>query len=488
MEFVAREGSKPHTVMIPFPMQSHLNSFIKLSKLLHSRGFHITYVNTEYNHRRLLNSRGPQALDGLSDFRFETIPDGLPPSDADATQHPPSLCESTAQNCLLPFTKLLQKLHELASRGIVPPVTCLISDMAMTFAVQAAQEFKIPIAIYSPINAASYLGLWHGCALHDKGFIPLKDKSHYLTSEYLDAELIWLSGMKNIRLRDLPSFFNTQDPNNHLMISMAKNNLKNAQAAQAIVFNTFSELESDALNTLSSIFPPIYTIGPIHLLLSQIQLDPGLECVGSNLWKEDTTCINWLESKEPKSVVYINFGSVTIMSAEQLYEFAWGLANSKKHFLWIIRPDLVDGGSVILSPEFLTETKERGHIASWCEQEKVLNHPSVGGFLTHCGWNSMIESVCAGVPMACWPFFADQQTNCRYACAEWGVGIEIDNEVKREEVEKIVNELMEGEKAKEMRNKVLHWKKTAEEAIIAPVGSSYVNLEKLISQVLVHKQ
>ncbi|KAI9121374.1 hypothetical protein K1719_008407 [Acacia pycnantha] len=440
MEFVAREGSKPHTVMIPFPMQSHLNSFIKLSKLLHSRGFHITYVNTEYNHRRLLNSRGPQALDGLSDFRFETIPDGLPPSDADATQHPPSLCESTAQNCLLPFTKLLQKLHELASRGIVPPVTCLISDMAMTFAVQAAQEFKIPIAIYSPINAASYLGLWHGCALHDKGFIPLKDKSHYLTT------------------------------------------------AQAIVFNTFSELESDALNTLSSIFPPIYTIGPIHLLLSQIQLDPDLECVGSNLWKEDTTCINWLESKEPKSVVYINFGSVTVMSAEQLYGFAGGLANSKKHFLWIIRPDLVDGGSVILSPEFLTETKERGLIASWCEQEKVLNHPSVRGFLTHCGWNSMIESVCAGVPMACWPFFADQQTNCRYACAEWGVGIEIDNEVKREEVEKIVNELMEREKAKEMRNKVLHWKKTAEEAIIAPVGSSYVNLEKLISQVVVHKQ
>ncbi|KAI9121034.1 hypothetical protein K1719_008067 [Acacia pycnantha] len=294
--------------------------------------------------------------------------------------------------------------------------------------------------------------------------------------------------MKNVRLRDLPSCFSTRDPDDLFMINTARNNLKNAQAAQAMIFNTFSELENDALNTLSSIFPPIYTIGPIHLLLSEIRPNPHLDSIGSNLWKEETTCINWLESKKPKSVVYVNFGSITILSPEQLYEFAWGLANSKKPFLWIIRPDLVNGGSVILSPEFLSETKERGLIASWCEQEKVLNHPSVGGFLTHCGWNSMIESMCTGVPMACWPFYGDQQTNSRYACAEWGIGIEIDNEVKREEVEKIVNELMEGEKAKEMRNKVLHWKKIAEEAIIAPAGSSYVNLEKFIDQVLVHKK
>lgn len=174
MELAVREGSKPHAVLTPFPIQSHISSFIKVAKVLHSRGFHITFVNTEYNHRRLLNSRGPQALDGLPDFCFETIPDGLPPSDADATQHIPSLCESTAQNCLLPFTKLLQKLQESASRGIVPPVTCLISDITMTFPLKAAQETQIPVAIYSPINAASYLGLWHGCTLHDKGLVPLK--------------------------------------------------------------------------------------------------------------------------------------------------------------------------------------------------------------------------------------------------------------------------------------------------------------------------
>ncbi|KAG4925166.1 hypothetical protein JHK87_050708 [Glycine soja] len=93
------------------------------------------------------------------------------------------------------------------------------------------------------------------------------------------------------------------------------------------------------------------------------------------LYEEDPKCLEWLESKESGSVVYVNFGSITVMSAEQLLEFAWGLANSKKPFLWIIRPDLVIGGSVIFSSEFVNETKDKSLIASWCPQEQVLNHP-----------------------------------------------------------------------------------------------------------------
>ncbi|CAA6675268.1 unnamed protein product [Spirodela intermedia] len=96
-------SEKPHAVCVPYPAQGHITPMMMLAKLLHSRGFHITFVNTEYNHRRLLKSRGPSALDGLPDFRFETIPDGLPPSDIDGTQDIPSLCESTMNTCLVPF-------------------------------------------------------------------------------------------------------------------------------------------------------------------------------------------------------------------------------------------------------------------------------------------------------------------------------------------------------------------------------------------------
>ncbi|KAF2294125.1 hypothetical protein GH714_007685 [Hevea brasiliensis] len=90
------------------PAQGHVNPMLKLAKILHSNGFQITFVNTEYNHRRLLKSRGPNSLDGLPDFHFEAIPDGLPPSDANATQDIPSLCDSTSKHSLVHFVIFFQ--------------------------------------------------------------------------------------------------------------------------------------------------------------------------------------------------------------------------------------------------------------------------------------------------------------------------------------------------------------------------------------------
>ncbi|TQD77759.1 hypothetical protein C1H46_036715 [Malus baccata] len=190
-------------------------------------------------------------------------------------------------------------------------------------------------------------------------------------------------------------------------------------------------------------------------------------------------CLEWLNDKAPNSVVYVNFGSIMVMPSEQLVEFGWGLANSKVSFFWVIRPDLVVGKSAILSPEFVGETKGGSLIASWCPQEQVLNHPSVGGFLTHNGWNSTMESASAGVPMLCWLFFAvHQQTNCHCTCKQWGIDMEIDKNVKRDDVEKLVRELMEGEKGTRMKNKAMEWKNLAEQAT-GPHGSSSANLRKI---------
>jgi hypothetical protein len=297
----------------------------------------------------------------------------------------------------------------------------------------------------------------------------------------LDTKVDWIPGLKNFRFKDLPDLIKVKDPN-HLMLKYTNEVTDKCQRASAFVINTSNELESDVMNTLYSIFPSLYTIGPLASFLNQSPQN-HLETLDSNLWKEDTKCLEWLESKEPKSVVYVNFGSITIMSQEKLIEFAWGFANSKKNFLWIIRPNLVIGGSVVLSSEYLKEISNRGLIASWCPQEKVLNHPSIGGFLTHCGWNSAIESVCAGVPMLCWPFFADQPPNRRIICNEWEIGLEIDTNVKREEVERLINELLVGEKGKKMRQKAMELKKKAEENT-RPGGCSYMNLDKVIKEVL----
>ncbi|KAL9174536.1 hypothetical protein ABFS82_02G058500 [Erythranthe guttata] len=196
-------------------------------------------------------------------------------------------------------------------------------------------------------------------------------------------------------------------------------------------------------------------------------------------------CLDWLDKKQNDAVLYINFGSITPLSPGQMVEFAWGLAQSNHHFLWIIRPDLVDGKGSVLPEGFLEETKGRGLLVGWCPQEKVLAHAAVGGFLTHCGWNSTVETISEGVPMVCWPFFAEQQTNCRYACKEWGIGVEIEGDVTRGKVERMVKVMMEGEEGVVMRKKAAEWKEKAC-AAAKPGGSSYRNLEKLINVTLLN--
>ncbi|KAF7847318.1 hypothetical protein BT93_L3091 [Corymbia citriodora subsp. variegata] len=454
---------------------------LNLAKLLHRRGFHITFVLTEYNHSRLLRSRGPSSLDGLPSFRFRTIPDGLPPSDVtDTTQDIPSLCRSSREFFLPYFQDLLERLGEESAASVSPPVSCVVSDGVMSFTLDAAEAASVPAVLLWTTSVCGFMGYAQYRSLIDKGLSPLKDSS-YLTNGYLDTIIDWIPGMRNIRLRDLPSFIRTTDPND-FMVDFLSVETERAKRASAIVFNTFDRLEHEVLDALKAMFPPIYTLGPLHLLTGQLP-DDITRSIGSNLWKEEPGCLKWLDSKPPGSVVYVNFGSITVMSSAHLVEFAWGLANSGQTFLWIIRPDLVAGDTAVLPPEFSSATRERSLLASWCPQEQVLSHPAVGGFLTHSGWNSTIESISAGVPVVCWPFFAEQQTNCRYSLEEWGIGMEIDSDVKREEVERQVRELMEGERGKEMKRKAMEWKEMAREAT-CPSGSSFLNLDEVINQVL----
>ncbi|XP_015060144.1 7-deoxyloganetin glucosyltransferase-like [Solanum pennellii] len=475
------EINKPHAVCVPYPAQGHINPMLKLAKILHHKGFHITFVNTEFNHRRFLRSRGPHSLDGLLSFRFVTIPDGLPPSDADATQDIPSLNESTTNTCLGPFRELLAKLNGTNNTSNVPPVTCIVSDGIMSFTLAAAQEIGVPEVQLWTTSACGFLGYMHYTTLIEKGYAPLKDVS-YLTNGYLETTLDCIPGMKDVRLRDLPSFLRTTNPDD-FMIKFVLQETERARQASAIVINTFETLESEVLESLRTLLPPVYPIGPLHLLVKHVD-DENLKGLGSSLWKEEPECIQWLDTKEPNSVVYVNYGSITVMTPDQLIEFAWGLANSQQEFLWIIRPDIVSGYESILPPEFVEETKNRGMLASWCSQEEVLNHPAIGGFLTHSGWNSTLESITSGVPMLCWPFFAEQQTNCWFSETKWGIGMEIDNNVKRDEVESLVRELMVGEKGKEMKKKAMEWKKLAEISAQKPTGSSYMNIEKVVNDVL----
>nr|XP_043636222.1 7-deoxyloganetin glucosyltransferase-like [Erigeron canadensis] len=464
---------KPHAVCIPFPAQGHINPMLKFAKILHSKGFHITFVNTEFNHKRLVKSQGSDTLNRFSSFQFETIPDGLPPAEnEDATQDIASLCKSTSETCVEPFKKLLLKLNNSTT---LPPVSCVVSDGVMSFTLDVTQELGIPNVLFWTTSACGFLAYAHYATLKQKGFIPLKDAAD-LTNGYLDTTVDCIPSMKGIRLKDIPTFVRTTDPD-EFMVQFVLRETSRAKNASAIILNTFEDLEQDVLDELRSIYPPVYSIGPLHTLANSMEKN-DLQLLGSNLWKEETECLEWLDSKEPNSVVYVNFGSITVMTPQQLVEFSWGLANSNQTFLWVIRPDLVSGDSPVLQPEFLETTKDRGLLSSWCPQEKVLSHPAIGGFLTHSGWNSTLESISSGVPMICWPFFAEQQTNCWYSCNKWGIGMEIDNNVDRKEVENLVKVLMVEEKGNEMREMARIWKKKAD------FMSSWLNINNLINQVL----
>ncbi|KAJ4952284.1 hypothetical protein NE237_029116 [Protea cynaroides] len=482
MGSVTREQeNKPHAVCVPYPAQGHITAMFKVAKLLHHRGFHITFVNTEFNHRRLIKSRGPDSVKGLPDFHFHTIPDGLPPSDTDANQEVSALCKSTSKTCLVPFNNLLSQLNSDVN---IPPVTCIVSDGAMSFTLEAAEELGVPQVLFWTHSACGFWAYMNYYLLMERGLIPLKDASD-LTNGYLDTPIDLIPGMKNMRLRDLPSTVRTTDPKN-FMLEFIKGETKRTEKAAAVILNTFDALDQDILDAVSTMLPRVYTIGPLQLLLNQYH-DDGLKSIGSNLWREEPECLEWLNSKEPGSVVYVNFGSFTVMAPQQLTEFAWGLANGEHTFLWIIRPNLVVGDLAVLLSEFMTRTKERGMLASWCPQEQVLSHPAIGGFLTHSGWNSTLDSICGGVPVICWPFFAEQPTNCRYSCVNWGIGDEIHHDVKREDVERLVRNLMEGEKGKEMKKRAMGWKKEAE-AATTPGGSSHVNFDNMVNDILLSKR
>lgn len=181
-------ATRPHAVLVPFPAQGHVNPMMILAKLLHSKGFHITFVNTEFVHRRLIRSKGPESVKGLPDFRFETIPDGLPvPSDEeDGIQDIPLLCYYTRLTCLEPFKRLISRLN---SRGEGPPVSCIIADGVMSFGIRAARDLGIPEVQFWTASVCSFIGYLNYRGFITRGLFPFKSK---LTSYKLNVSALLL--------------------------------------------------------------------------------------------------------------------------------------------------------------------------------------------------------------------------------------------------------------------------------------------------------
>jgi len=459
------EHIKSHALLLPFPAQGHINPFMQLAKILISRNVLVTFVNTDFHHQRL----NPESSD---EIRFESFTDGLPP-DHGRTLKLPELCESLLKHGPPNVERIIENLKHSAIN--VPPISFIVADGAFSFTQKIADKYGIPRVAFWTLSACGFSAFFHMPLLADSGYIPIKEEKE--NHDQSKGQLIsCIPGMTEVRLKDLPSFLTVTDSSD-FMFQYMKNQAQNTLQASLLLFNSFDDLEGPVLRDLNDKFSgKVLSIGP--LLLSA-----GDTTVNTNICKEETGCLDWLDKQRVSSVMYVCFGSFAVLSDEELIEFAWGLEASNQPFLWAIRPDLVQGQSAVLPRDFMERSKNRSFFVSWAPQTKVLSHPSVGGFLTHSGWNSTIESISAGVPMICWPFFAEQQTNRRFVDHVWKVGFEMNEEVSRENVETLVSKLMtpDDEEAKMIRENILELRNSA---ILAGQvgGSSYNNMAKFLHQ------
>lgn len=303
----------------------------------------------------------------------------------------------------------------------------------------------------------------------------------------MDRIMKEIPGMKNlVRCRDLPSPLRGNRSgtiNLETLVFLMHQTVR----AQALILNTFEELEGPVISEMRLHLPKLYTLGPLHAQLNSRKAsktasssEPPPSSYTNSLFEEDRTCMRWLDAQPPKSVIYVSFGSVAVITRDQLMEICYGLVNSKNRFLLVIRPDLVaeQNGKDDHPLELMEGTKERGCTVGWAPQKEVLEHVAVGGFMTHGGWNSVLESLVAGVPMICWPCFGDQQINSRFVSEAWKVGLDMKDVCDRKVVEKMVNHLMvEGRNEFEKSTETMA---ALAKASVCEGGSSFSDFDRFV--------
>ncbi|CAA7032191.1 unnamed protein product [Microthlaspi erraticum] len=438
---------KRRIVLVPVPAQGHVTPMMQLGKALHLKGFSITVFQTQYN--RVSSS------EDFSDFHFLTIPGSLTDSDLKnlgALQFLIKLnqtCEASFKHCL---GQLLQEAGDIA---------CVVSDEYMYFTKSASKEFQLPSVIFSTTSATAFVCRSVLAKLNpDKFLIDMNDP------EVQDKVF---PGLHPLRYKDLPtSAFGPIES-----ILEVYTEVVNIQTASAVIINSASCLESSSLAWLQEeLQVPVYPIGPLHLAASAC----------SSLLEEDRSCIEWLNKQKPRSVIYISLGSLALIETKDMLEMAWGLSNSNQPFLWVIRPGSIRASewTESLPEEFSELVAERGYIVKWAPQVEVLKHPAVGGFWSHCGWNSTLESIGEGVPMICRPFTADQRVNARYLETVWRIGIQLEGELGKESVERAVKRLVMDEEGAEMRERAMDLKEKLN-ASVRSGGSSCKSLADFVS-------
>ncbi|KAG7994176.1 hypothetical protein I3843_01G043700 [Carya illinoinensis] len=474
------EISKPHAALLSSPGMGHLIPVLELSKrLVTHHDFTVTVFVVSCH---------------MSQAESHVIQSSMSPKLFDIVQLPPVDISHLVDANATVVTQIAVIMREaipairsaICSMNFRP--TALIVDLFGTESLPIAEELGLLKYVYVPSNAW-FLAL--------TVLVPFLDRE--VEGEYVDqTEPLRIPGCRAVRPEDVVDPM--LDRTNQQYFEYVRIG-KEIPTSDGVLLNIWEELQPLTLaafrdETLLGRFSktPVYPIGPLTRPLS-----------GSR-----SELFDWLDKQPRESVIFVSFGSGGTLSYEQMTELAWGLEMSQHRFIWVVRPPTRtaaddafftagtsssgDDPSTYLPAGFLTRTKNKGLLVPiWAPQVEVLSHPSVGGFLSHCGWNSTLESVANGVPMIVWPLYSEQRMNATLLEEELGVAVRpkvlpSKKVVGREEIEETVRQIMEDKEGKnEIRARVKELKYSAEKAL-SKGGSSYTALSRLAQQIEISKQ
>ncbi|KAG4920270.1 hypothetical protein JHK82_049234 [Glycine max] len=302
---------------------------------------------------------------------------------------------------------------------------------ALCYFTQAvADSLQLPRIVLRTGGVSSFVAFTAFPSLREKGYVPIQECKLEEPVEELPP----------LRVKDLP-MIKTEEPEKYY--ELLRMFVKETKGSLRVIWNSFEELESSALTTLSQEFSiPMFPIGPFH--------------------------------------------NVAAITETEFIEIAWGLVNNKHPFLWVVRLGLIKGSEWLepLPSGFMENLEGRGLIVKWAPQLEVLAHSTIGAFWTHNGWNSTLESICEGVPMICMPCFTDQKVNARYVSHVWRVGLQLEKGVDRGEIERTIRRLMDANvERKEIRGRAWKLKEVAK-VCLKQGGSSFSSLEFLVAYIL----
>lgn len=472
----------------------HIIPLMEIARLLGKRNVAVTMVITPLNAARFGSIFDRANKSGLPinflQLQFPSTEVGLPKG-----------CESIDSLPSLDFVgkflaaqSMLQQPLEQSLQQMKPFPSCIVTDKNIPWVADTASKFQIPRILFDGTSCFT-----HMCShsLHKS-----KVFKHLCHSE--PFVIPGLPDRIEFTKAQLPGAFN---PGSNKDLVAFRQKVKDSEAgAFGVLFNSFEELESEYVKAYKEATGfKLWCIGPVSLSYKE-RLDKAER--GRTSAIDENQCMKWLDSRPPGSVIYVCFGSLNRIPSSQLIEIAIALEASNRAFIWVLREGYKREEMEKWLEEEGYEERVKGLgllIRGWAPQVLILSHHAIGGFITHCGWNSTLEGVCAGVPMITWPLFAEQFYNEKLVLQVLDIGVGVgtqqvvmqfgeddqDNKssgalVKAEDIKKALNKLMDGgEEGEERRKRAKELAAKAGKAV-EHGGSSYLNITSLIDDVVQH--